>query len=229
MDRVVYVWLIYADPPDEVTAGILEAALDEDERRRAAAIAVDAVRRRFVTAHGAARLILAAHLGVAPAGIRWLRGQHGKPELVGESLQVNLSHSDEYVLLAATTAGRIGVDLQRVIAPVDVVRMAERYFPPAEAAHVASAAPDERAARFFALWARKEACLKASGARLFEGIRLPVHGTDHVGDPGAGLPGPYVVRDIPVPAGFHAAVAMEGTGAFTVHHRVVRTPSLQAR
>src|SRR5262245_57471266 len=94
MDRAVYVWLIHIDSPDHMSAAMLKDALDEDERRRADAIAVELLRRRFVTAHGAARLILAAHLGVAPAEIRWRRGEHGKPELVGQSLQVNLSHSD---------------------------------------------------------------------------------------------------------------------------------------
>ena len=170
-----------------------------------------------MSAHGAARLILAAHLGVAPTGIAWRRGRHGKPALVDHPLQTNLSHSDEWVLLAATTGGPIGVDVQRVNARLDVVRMAERYYTPAEAAHVVATAGDLRPERFFALWSRKEACLKASGGRLIEGMRVPVLGTDLVHDPGGVLPGPYVVRDLSMPAGFHAAVAMEGTESFTVH------------
>jgi 4'-phosphopantetheinyl transferase len=224
MDRAVHVWLIQADPPDDATARLREAALDDDERRRAATMAVDLYRRRFVSAHGAARLILAAHLGIAPTDVVWRRGPHGKPSLVGQSVQVNLSHSDEWVLIAATTVGSVGVDVQRVNERVDVLRLAERYFPPAEAAHVAAAGPDaERAARFFALWTRKEACLKVSGGRLIEGMRVPVlgagpdHGTDpvRVHDPAGSLPGPYVVRDLPAPAGFHAAVAVEGSETFT--------------
>jgi len=215
MDRAVHVWLIPADPPDG-SAAVLEAALDEDERRRAAAIALDRSRARFVTAHGAARLILAAHLGVAPAAIVWRRGRYGKPALVDHPLHTNLSHSDEWVLLAATTGGPVGVDVQRVNARLDMARMAERYFTPAEAAHVAAAPPGLRAERFFTLWARKEACLKASGGRLIEGMRVPVLGTDLVHDPGGSLPGPFVVRDLPVPTGFHAAVAMEGTESFTI-------------
>jgi hypothetical protein len=50
-------------------------------------------------------------------------------------------------------------------------------------------------------------------------MRVPVLGTDHVHDPGGALPGPYLVRDLPVPAGFRAAVAVEGVESFTVHRR----------
>jgi len=230
MDRAVHVWLIPADPPGDAAAAIRAAALDEDERRRAAAIRVDRFRSRFVSAHGAARLILAAHLGIAPTDIVWRRGPHGKPSLVGQSAQANLSHSDEWVLLAATTAGPVGVDVQRVDERVDVLRLAERYFPPAEAAHVAAAGRHaERAARFFALWTRKEACLKASGGRLIEGMRVPVLGTDHVHDPDGSLPGPYVVRDLPAPTGFHAAVAVEGAESFTVRHGTIDPIALSDR
>lgn len=229
MDRAVHVWLIPADPPDEIVA-VLDAALDDDERRRAAAIRMDRFRRRYVGAHGATRLILAAHLGLAATDIVWRRGRHGKPSLVGQSAQVNLSHSDEWVLLAATAAGPVGVDVQREDSRADVLRMAERYFPPVEAAYVAAAGEDaERAARFFALWTRKEACLKASGGRLIEGMRVPVLGTDHVHDPGGRLPGPYVVRDLSAPAGFHAAVAVEGTESFTVQHGTIDPIALSDR
>jgi 4'-phosphopantetheinyl transferase len=218
MDQAVHVWLIPADPPDEA-AHTLAAALDDDERRRAAAIRVDRFRSRFVAAHGAARLILAAHLGLAPTDIAWRRGRFGKPSLIGLPTQVNLSHSDEWALLAATAVGPVGVDVQRISERVDVLRMAERYFPPAEASHVGAGGSDaERASRFFALWSRKEACLKASGGRLIEGMRVPVLGTDQVHDPGGSLPGPYVVRDLPGPDGFQAAVAVEGTESFTVQH-----------
>ncbi|HXP20956.1 MAG TPA: 4'-phosphopantetheinyl transferase superfamily protein [Streptosporangiaceae bacterium] len=46
-------------------------------------------------------------------------------------------------------------------------------------------------------------------------------GTDQivVSDPGGPLPGPYLVQDVPVPPGFYAAVAVDGSEPCRVHRR----------
>jgi 4'-phosphopantetheinyl transferase len=109
------------------------------------------------------------------------------------------------------------VDLQTLTGGIDPERMAQRYFPAGEAAYVAAAGTDEeRTLRFVRLWTRKEACLKAAGARLSEGLGLPVGGEGHivVRDPSGALPGRYAVRDLPATQGFHAAVALTGEEAF---------------
>lgn len=79
--------------------------------------------------------------------------------------------------------------------------------------------------RFVRLWARKEACVKVSGGRLMQGMRLLVQGEDHilVTDPTGALPVPCLARDVPVPPGFGAAVAAAGTEPFGV--RVLWWPS----
>ncbi|HEV2635721.1 MAG TPA: 4'-phosphopantetheinyl transferase superfamily protein [Actinocrinis sp.] len=82
-----------------------------------------------------------------------------------------------------------------------------------------NARPAERFAR---LWCRKEACVKAHGARLAEGLGLPVWeaGPLVVRDPTGALPGACRVRDVPAPIGYRAAVALGGEQPFTVRWRV---------
>jgi 4'-phosphopantetheinyl transferase len=210
----VDVWLIGTDLPDQVIAR-LEPLLDDRERQRAAGFALAAERRRFVAARGATRMIIAGRLGAPPAELAWRHGPHGKPELAGAwtGAQLSLSHSGELAALAVTGARRVGVDIQRLPARVDVSRMAARFYPPAEARYVlAAAGAAEQAARFTRLWTRKEACVKVTGGRLIPGLALPAAGSGPVlvSDPGGPLPGPYLVRDVPVPSGFRAAVALEG-------------------
>ncbi|MFC7484539.1 4'-phosphopantetheinyl transferase family protein [Luedemannella flava] len=224
----VDVWLIPLDPPAEA---LEECAvlLDTDERRRVLSMLDARNRRRFTAAHGSIRVILARYLGVPAGLIRWRRGEHGKPELAGggHGLKVNLSHSGDLAALAVSHGRAVGVDVQR-LAPVDATALAARYFPEAEARFVASGAtPAARLLRFTRLWTRKEACVKASGARLAEGLGLPVDGRGR----GAGrgmiavrgtdgtLPGPYLVCDLDVPAGYRAAVALAGTSPFEVVSR----------
>ncbi|MFD0746824.1 4'-phosphopantetheinyl transferase superfamily protein [Phytohabitans flavus] len=79
--------------------------------------------------------------------------------------------------------------------------MSARYFPADEARHVAGS--EQRAAAFATLWARKEACVKATGGRLTQGLALPVSA-------GPVVRGMYHVVDVPVPDGFAGAVALRG-------------------
>lgn len=224
-DDVVQVWLIRTDLPDPVLAD-LETLLDEHERQRAGALILASHRRRFIAAHGAVRVIIGDHLGTPPARLRWRHGPHGKPELAGAARtgpQVSLSHSGELAALALSDHRRVGVDIEQLPAGLDVTRMSARFYPPAEAQFVtAASAPAGQVSRFIRLWTRKEACLKVTGGRLLPGLKLPVSGTGQiiVRDPGGPLPGPYLVRDLPAPRGFRAAVALSGTDPYRVRsHR----------
>lgn len=213
----VHVWLIRADLPAPEIGG-LTSVLDEDERQRAARHAMDDHRRRFIAAHGVARVIIGHRLGVPAERIGWRRGPNGKPELTGTpgNPQVNMSHSGEMAVLAMTDGRRCGIDLQLLPDATQAVRLARRFFPAEETRLVASAGePADVVHRFGLLWTRKEACVKACAGRLMPGLRLPVRG-NLVRDPGGPLPGPYRVRDLAAPERFMAAVALEGDAPFRV-------------
>lgn len=204
------VWLIPTEvPPDRVAE--LAAMLDGHERRRADALVLSRRRMRYVATHAAARVLIGRYLDLPPGSVSFTRGPHGKPEVTG--LRVNLSHSGDLAVLAVTSRRPVGVDVQRLLPQLDAPRMAARYFPAAEARYVATTDP---VARFAELWARKEACVKAAGGRLVPGLALPVHsGQGVVSQNGRS----YHWRDLPAPTGFRAAVALEGSGEFSVSRR----------
>lgn len=121
-------------------------------------------------------------------------------------VRVNLAHAGDLALFAVTTGRAVGVDIEELPDARAAQRLAARYFPLAENAHV-GADPD----RFARLWTRKEACLKAAGGRLTPGLHLPVLG-ERPGDA-------FRVLDLPAPPGFRAAVALTGTADFAVSVR----------
>ncbi len=218
----VGVWLVPADLPEALLAR-LSAALDEGERRRLDEILHAGERRRFLAAHGASRAILAGLLGVPAGQLRWEPGVNGKPHLSGQSGEwhTNLSHSGDLCLLAVANR-EVGVDVQQLSPGLDPVAMARRRYPPDEASYVADGADHaERLGRFTTLWARKEACVKAAGGRLMQGMALPAAGTSPVlvAPAGGPLPGPFRVTDVPVPQGYCAAVAVNGDEPFHVDCR----------
>jgi 4'-phosphopantetheinyl transferase len=219
----VEVWLIRTDLPERVLDD-LRALLDDGERERADALMYQAGRRRFIAAHGTFRVILGRRLGVSPASLRWHLGPHGKPELAGPGPRVSFSSSGDFAALAAAAHRRVGVDIQQLLADLDVTRMAARFFPSQEAQFVASAAGCQgQVARFTWLWARKEACVKVAGGRLLPGLEQVIPRTGVVGGGQGGTPeGPCLVRDVRAPRGYRAAVAAEGTRPYDIIRRWAR-------
>ncbi|MCX5255692.1 4'-phosphopantetheinyl transferase superfamily protein [Streptomyces canus] len=208
----VDVWTVPLDGPP-ATVARLSRMLSEREAERGDRCRFENDRRRFIVAHGALRLILAGYLDAPPDELRLQRGRHGKPRLAASSdLRFNLSHSGELALVAVTRHKEVGIDVDRLRPDLPVEPFAERFFPASDARFVAAAAgPTERAERFLRLWTRKEAVVKAAGARLAQGLGLKVlTDADVVRDPSGQIPGAWSVRDLPVPDGCLAALAVAG-------------------
>ncbi|MEU6664502.1 4'-phosphopantetheinyl transferase superfamily protein [Streptomyces sp. NPDC046727] len=217
----VEIWRIPLDawPDPEGYPPELEDILDDEERERARRGTEPGMRRRFVVAHAAVRIILGERLGRAPESVRLTRGRWGKPRLARETgPHFSLSHSGELALLALAPRP-VGVDVELPRAGLDALRLAGRFFTAEESDWVAR---DGHAA-FTRLWTRKEACVKAAGGRLAQGMALPVgHSSAQaaVRDPTGVLPGPWRVRDVPLPGAYAGAVALLGDGPFSVSRRM---------
>jgi 4'-phosphopantetheinyl transferase len=118
-------------------------------------------------ARAALREILAGYLD--EAGPALVAAPDGKPGLATAPgrLSFNLSHSGGLALVAlAPGAVEVGVDVERIRPRRDLVRLAERWLPPAAAAAVTAAAPGRREAAFYAAWTRHEARVKCAGTGL---------------------------------------------------------------
>ncbi|MDW5329522.1 4'-phosphopantetheinyl transferase family protein [Plantactinospora sp. KLBMP9567] len=202
----VDVWRVDLRAPP-ATVRFLERTLDGDERERMHRRGDPSLRRRYTVAHGAKRCVVAGYTGAAPAELRWRRGRYGKPELCGRRpVRTSLTHAGDLALVAVSAVRDVGVDVEQPRDAETAVRLADRYFPAAEARLVRGAEPADRAALFARLWTRKEACVKATGGKLAHGLRLPV---------AAGDPPLLTVRDLSLPARWVAAVALRGDAPFT--------------
>jgi len=167
--REVHAWRIDLDGPQ--AGGRLETAgLSADERARAARFHFERDRARFLRGRAALRHLLAGYAGLEARALIFAPGAHGKPALPGTGLEFNLSHSGGCAVLAVTRGRRVGVDVERIQTERATPSLARRFFAPAEAAAVATAAPADRAITFFRCWTRKEAYVKARG----EGLALPL-------------------------------------------------------
>ncbi|MEP7207061.1 MAG: 4'-phosphopantetheinyl transferase superfamily protein [Casimicrobiaceae bacterium] len=229
---VVDVW--WGSPVGPASAAP-ETLLDTHERTRAARFASDADRFRFVAAHVMQRIVLGNYLGVAPERLRFNHGTHGKPALATDQYApcpaFNLSHSGNTIVLAVGAVEAVGVDVEELRTDVDVPAVGRLVFSAAELAALAATAAAVRHARFFEIWVRKEAVLKAMGAgfsaepkSVSVGVGSGSPGTGGEGVVPADVPGQetrWGVRDLAAPDGCRAAIAAPGVNwsVRVFHHR----------
>jgi 4'-phosphopantetheinyl transferase len=126
---------------------------------------------RYITAHGTLRNILAKYLHQSPGAIRFLEGANKKPCLINQAesnLFFNISYAGDWILLAVANL-EIGVDVETINPRLDYLEITQKNFSAEEADYINA---DNSTERFFLLWTRKEALLKATGKGLDDYLKL---------------------------------------------------------
>lgn len=201
----------------------LEQLLSADELARAKRTLNRTVRNRFIAGRGILRRILARYLEKEPESVVFAEGEQGKPYLADraehQKLRFNLTHKHERAALAVSGDCELGIDLEELRETIPFCRMAERFFLSKESEELLSLPPEQQLAAFYRCWTRKEAYLKGLGTGLTRpansfGVSLlpgqpPI--LDDLQYPELGRK--WTLHDIGVPAGYCAALAMEGEPA----------------
>ena len=150
------------------------------ELARAARFRFGVHKQQYLRSHGALRTILRE---LTDSRLDFAVAEGGKPYLPGDPhLKFNLAHSGDMALVG------VALDVEQLRPLTNYVLMAERFFPPSEAAGVA----DER--DFFRRWTRIEAAVKASGVGIYAA--------------GTELTGPWTIEELDAGPDYAAAVAL---------------------
>jgi 4'-phosphopantetheinyl transferase len=155
---------------------------------------------RGLVSHGALRQILARTLKTAADDLRFSVDANGKPSLIGNSLHFNLSHTEDWALIALAENSPVGVDVEKIRDTLKAEEIARRFFAPAEVATLAALPDSKKSAFFFECWTQKEAHAKALGL-----------GLSHLFDRQAERDLLFTIKKLDVAPGYCAAVAAEGT------------------
>jgi phosphopantetheinyl transferase len=165
------------------------AVIDAAEQARAQRFKGDAQRRRFVCAHAALRLVLAACLDCPAAAIRITAGPYGKPRLDmpnhRDAVEFNLSHSDARAVITVAHGRPIGIDIEMQRPGRDITDVAPLVLGDEELRRFRDTDPCRRATTLLRAWTAKEAVMKAAGLGFQcdpRGIALPADFFDSDGD-----------------------------------------------
>lgn len=217
----VHLWRIALDQDDATRDGLCRL-LSVNEMVRMQRYRLQRHRERFAVKRGALRTILGAYLRRPPQSVRFDHGPQGKPRLAGQQgdggLRFNLSDSQGLAVVAVACQREVGVDIEAIDPDRPIQRLAERFFTPREAAHLAALPPQERPQAFFRLWAQKEACIKARGGGLsipLNSFEVPLTPTTEPALIQSGQeaePRCWTLRQFEPGLAFAGALAVENTG-----------------
>ena len=197
--------------------------LSSEERAQATRMLAPGRRDAFVRGRSALRLLVGMYLDIPAARVAVRLLEKGKPVIdqSGEAppLSVSVAHSGSVLAVAVTRAGDVGVDVENEARTVDRIAIARRFFTEAESASVESLGESA----FFALWAHKEAMLKAAG----DGLTVPLSEVEFRIDgraapklrrvpPSYGTDGDWTTRPLATAPSMAGAIAVRG-GISSVH------------
>lgn len=158
---------------------------------------------RCIIARGTVRSVLSSMLSEKQDEIRIACNEHGKPILSDHpTLQFNLSHSGDQMLLGVSHTVQLGVDIEFIDKTTNVMQIAKRHYAEAECQSLEGCDDNSRAAEFFEIWTRKEAYIKATGLGLGHMLnKLPT--------PAQAVADRWVVENIATTDGYSAAFAAQ--------------------
>jgi 4'-phosphopantetheinyl transferase len=170
----VHVRYVFSDrTTDPELLARYEALLSPDEKARRERFLQAKDRHQHLIARALVRCTLSQYADVPPEAWTFAANRYGRPEISGPiktGLEFNLSHTRGLVVIAVAWDREIGVDVENVEREGDYVHLAQRFFAPSEAAHVASLPAEQQKEMFFDYWTLKESYIKARGM----GLALPL-------------------------------------------------------
>ena len=140
-------------------------SLSDEEILRAEKFYHTIDRNRFVIGRSILRTILGRLLDKAPKDIA-IQLQNGRPMLSSDtnpSINFNISHGGDSVMVALVYGGPVGIDVEPYREFSDIDSVSKRVMTASEYEHYLSLPSQCRAEAFCRLWVRKESLLKCLG------------------------------------------------------------------
>jgi phosphopantetheinyl transferase len=149
--------------------GRLINILSSNEKARADQFRNESERLTFLFGHSILRLELFRKLNTDPLNLKIEQGPWSKPYIRDNPLYFNLTHSREAFAFAVSQDLYLGIDLEELDHSKDISSIAGSFFNSEEVDYILR--PDsDPVERFYLLWTRKEAFLKAIGSGIIDNV-----------------------------------------------------------
>ena len=198
----------------------LKTYLTSDEIEKAYKYKFDTDRSRFIIGRAFLRKMLGDILDFDPFQIKIESDNYGKLFLSNEQYQhlhFNLSHSDDYIIYAFCTRDEVGVDIEKIDSLINHLEIARNHFTNDEISFLQSTNQQALIVdKFFRIWTRKEALLKAVGTGILTDLRKIevlsntidlIAANSQNGSPSISK---WIINDLNIDINYKAAIAYRG-------------------
>jgi 4'-phosphopantetheinyl transferase len=153
--------------PEAVPREEALACLTPEEKSHAGRFRFQNDAEQWIACRASLRKILGETIAIPPLEVPLIVGEFGKPGLAPphDSLYFNLSHCAGLALVALSTEGPVGVDIEPENRAESLLECERSFCHPQEIRHLPLEAT-ERASTLLRIWTHKEAVLKAMGTGL---------------------------------------------------------------
>ena len=160
--------VIYVAKIADFPIGNLAPLLGDAERVRLDRFRQTVDKERHALAHSLKRIVISRYVSCAPSELVFSQSSFGKPFcLHSKAPHFNLSHSGDWVVLAVSTEGEVGVDVE-FVREFDTDGIIRRIGSPREINIYQNS--DSPKQCFLRLWTQKEAISKACGQGISVGL-----------------------------------------------------------
>jgi 4'-phosphopantetheinyl transferase len=144
--------------------------IDKNERLRAEKFYFEKDKNTYIACHSLLRMLILNKLDTDPSKINIIFDRNNKPWLKENLLYFNLSHTRDAFAFAISDHVRIGIDLENINRNIDFRTIIKTFFSNGEEEYILKNQAKSRD-RFFLLWTRKEALLKAIGTGIINKLQ----------------------------------------------------------
>jgi phosphopantetheinyl transferase len=150
--------------------------LNHEERTKCKRFRFQKDRDSYLVVHGLLKLILGKYLEMQARDVQLEYNSFGKPLLSGHDPNIffNLSHSSDLSALVFDLSNPAGIDIERMNPDFDFHKITRNFFSRDEHGFI-HAEREQSMARFYEIWTRKEAILKAVGVGISEHLEMEVY------------------------------------------------------
>jgi phosphopantetheine--protein transferase-like protein len=154
---------------------LMEGSLSEQEMAKSRRFRFPRDRKSYIVVHGFLRLMVGKYLGLSPEILAFNYSLKGKPSISGYSRKIffNLSHSSGVSVLAFDPDHEIGVDIEKIDEGFEYLPIVQHFFSKGEKQYI-QRSEEDGVKRFYEIWTRKEAYLKAVGKGITKELHVEV-------------------------------------------------------
>lgn len=170
-EKKIHIFLLHLEEHDEKQ---LYDFLSDDEKERADRLKVELKKKQFIISRSVLRKIISNSINKPYDEIVFYYTEENKPfikdKLNNKTIEFNVSHSEQCVLIAVTLDNKVGVDVEKINAKIDFESLSARFFSNKENEFLRSLQESKKLDAFYSIWTRKEAFIKATGKGIAYGL-----------------------------------------------------------